>query len=287
MSIPTAKRNHKGKIVSAPGELKKLLAKEYKDRLRTRPFRPDMKTMKMSKEKNFKLKMRLAKRNVSSEWTMDQLDAALDNLKRNKSRDSEGLINEIFKRDVIGINLKRSLLIMFKKLKKQNLIPILMNLANITTVPKKGSRLELKNERGIFRVSVVRCILMRVIYDMKYVIIDKNMSDCQMGGRKNKGCKNNIFILNGIIHDVMKSIKMHPVQLQIYDYQQMFDALDLKQALSDLYDVGVNDDNLALLHQANNEIHMAVKTQSGLTERQTLKDIVLQGDTWGSIMASV
>ena len=32
---------------------------------------------------------------------------------------------------------------------------------------------------------------------------------------------------------------------------------------------------------------MAVKTQSGLTERQTVKDIVLQGDTWGSIMASV
>ena len=112
--------------------------------------------------------------------------------------------------------------------------------------------MELRNERGIFRVSVVRCILMRVIYDMKYVIIDKNMSDCQMGGRKNKGCKHNIFILNGIIHDVIKSIKMHPVQLQIYDYQQMFDALDLKQALSDLYDVGVNDDNLALLHKANN-----------------------------------
>ena len=75
--------------------------------------------MKMSKEKNFKLKMRLAKRNVSSEWTMDQLDAALDNLKRNKSRDSEGLINEIFKRDLIGINLKKSLLIMLKKLKNR------------------------------------------------------------------------------------------------------------------------------------------------------------------------
>ena len=56
MSIPTAKRNHKGKLVSAPGELKQLIAKEYKDRLRTMPFRPDMKTMKMRKEKNCKLK---------------------------------------------------------------------------------------------------------------------------------------------------------------------------------------------------------------------------------------
>ena len=60
-TIPTAKRNHKGRIITAPGELKKLLAKEYKDRLRLRPFRPDMKHMKKSKEKIFKLKMRLAK----------------------------------------------------------------------------------------------------------------------------------------------------------------------------------------------------------------------------------
>ena len=286
-TIPTAKRNHKGRIITAPGELKKLLAKEYKDRLRLRPFRADMKLVRKRKETFFKLKMRLAKMNISSEWTMADLESALANLKRNKARDPEGLINELFKTDVIGLNLKNSLLIMFKKLKHENMIPILMNIANITTVPKQGSRLELKNERGIFGVSRVRSILMRIIYDMKYAIIDRNMSDCQMGGRKNKGCRNNIFILNGIIHDVLKSNKMQPVHLQIYDYQQMFDALDLKQALSDLYDVGVNDDNLGLLHQANQEIQMAVKTQSGLTERQTVKDIVLQGDTWGSIMASV
>ena len=32
---------------------------------------------------------------------------------------------------------------------------------------------------------------------------------------------------------------------------------------------------------------MAVKTTNGLTESQNLKDIVLQGDTWGSLLASV
>jgi hypothetical protein len=162
-----------------------------------------------------------------------------------------------------------------------------MNVTNITTVPKKGSRIEPKNERGIFRVSVVRSILMRMIYDMKYPVIDRNMSDCQMGGRKKKGCKNNIFIINGLIHDVIKSKKMKPILIQIYDYAQMFDSIDLEQALSDLYDVGVDDDTLALLHKANRDVYMAVKTPSGLTERQTVSNSVLQGDTWGSILASV
>ena len=113
------------------------------------------------------------------------------------------------------------------------------------------------------------------------------MTDCQMGGRKHKGCRNNILIINGIIHDALSSKKRSPLVLQIYDYRQMFDAIGLKEALSDVYDVGVTDDNLALLHKANREIKMAVKTNNGLTDRNSIENVVLQGDTFGSILASV
>ena len=108
-----------------------------------------------------------------------------------------------------------------------------------------------------------------------------------MGGRKRKGCRNNIFIINGIIHDVMTSQKKHPVLLQIYDYKQMFDAIFLEEALSDLYDAGCKDDNLALLYEANKEISMTVNTPHGQTEEQNIKNVVLQGDTFGSLLASV
>ena len=128
---------------------------------------------------------------------------------------------------------------------------------------------------------------MRLIYNDKYREIDSNMSDGQMGGRNQKGCRNNILIINGIIHDVMSSKKKKPVLLQIYDYQQMFDAIELKEALSDIYDVGINDDNLPLIYKANNDVRMAVNTPNGLTDRQSLKNVVLQGDTFGSILASV
>ena len=43
---------------------------------------------------------------------------------------------------------------------------------------------------------------MRLVYNEKYHEIDGNMSDAQMGGRTRKGCRNNIFIVNGIIHDI-------------------------------------------------------------------------------------
>ena len=159
----------------------------------------------MKKVKPFKMKMKLAQAKSSPDWTMSDLDKALANLKNNKSRDAEGYINEIFKSGVIGTDLKKSLIVMLNRLKRAKLIATFMNYTNVTTVPKKGSRIEPKNERGIFRVAVVRSILMRLIYNMKYPMIDKNISDFQMGARKKKGCKNNIFISNGLIHDVMKS----------------------------------------------------------------------------------
>ena len=151
------------------------------------------------------MKLKLASSRPSSPWSMSDLERALKDLKKNKSRDPEGLVNEIFKLDVIGDDLKRSLLMMLNSLRSNQMIPMFMNFVNVTTVPKKGSLLLLENERGIFRVAVLRYILMRMIYNEKYPVIDENMSDCQMGGRKRKGCRNNIFIVNGIIHDVMSS----------------------------------------------------------------------------------
>ena len=86
------------------------------------------------------------------------MDIALKDLKNNKSRDFEGYANEIFKNGMIGSDLKKSLLILFNSLKKENFIPQFMNHANVTTVPKKGSRLDPANERGIFRVEIIRSI---------------------------------------------------------------------------------------------------------------------------------
>ena len=150
--LPSAKKNHRGKIISEPNALKLLLAKEYKERLRARPVRPDFRKSDIMKNQIFKMKLKLAASKKSNPWTMQNLEKALSDLKVGRSRDPEGLINEIFKKDVIGNDLKKSLLIMFNNIKDKQEIPQFMNLANITTVPKRGSKLGLQNERGIVLV---------------------------------------------------------------------------------------------------------------------------------------
>ena len=50
----------------------------------------------------------------------------------------------------------------------------------------------------------------------------------------------------------------------------MFDSIDLSQAISDIYEKGLNDDNLNLVYEANKEIYMAVNTPYGITDRETV-----------------
>ena len=55
---------------------------------------------------------------------------------------------------------------------------------------------------------------------------------------------------------------MKPVMLKIYDYKQIFDSINLEEAISDIYNDGLNDDSQALIYNANKEIQMSVKTPS-------------------------
>ena len=80
-----------------------------------------------------------------------------------------------------------------------------MNATSVTPIPKTGSKLKLTNERGIFKVSILRTVLLKLLYNRYYDTINTNMSESNIGARKRKSCRNHIWILNSINHDQMKS----------------------------------------------------------------------------------
>ena len=67
----------------------------------------------------------------------------------------------------------------------------------------------------------------------------------------------------------------------------MFDGIVLEEGLSVIFDVGIQDDSLKILYEANKKINMSVKTEDGLTDRKEIFSSILQGDTWGTTVASV
>ena len=122
---------------------------------------------------------------------------------------------------------------------------------------------DLTNDRGIFLVNVFRSIIMKMVYQDKYEIIDENMSDSNVGARKNKNIRNHLFVINGVINDVLCR-KEESIDIQILDYKQCFDSLWLEESVNDLWEAGVNDDKLALIAEANKSVKVAIKTPFGI-----------------------
>ena len=162
-------------------------------------------------------------------------------------------------------------------------------LANITTIYKStGSRLELVNDRGIFLLTIFRKILDKLTYIDKYPELDNNMSDSNIGARKNKNIRNHLFIIHGIINSVIQG-EDTCVDIQVYDVEQAFDALWLEDCLNDLYDSlpdAEQDDKLALVYETNVKNLVAVNTGVGQTARIEVPRIVQQGGGWGPMQCS-
>ena len=286
-SVPVGKKDKSGNIITNHEGLKQLYLETYVHRLRNRPIKPNYQGIKDLKDELFELRLELAKCDKSIPWTLEDLEFILKHLKDGKSRDPNGWCNEIFSNKVAGKQLKLSMLKLFNKIKQEYYIPEFIRHADVATIYKgKGEKCELENDRGIFLVTIFRSILMRLIYMDKYSIIDSCMSDSQVGGRKGKNVRNHIWILNGVITDVLSTKKKTPIDIQIFDYKQCFDSLWLNECLNDVYESGVTDDKLALLYDINTHVKVAVKTPVGITNRKSIYNVITQGDVFGPILCS-
>ena len=286
-TLPVAKWNQVKKLVSSPREIKAALFQEYKERLRTRKIRPDFQEQKKMDIELVNLKLIEARLNKSSPFLLTELEKALNDLNQGRARDPEGLCAELFQNKVIGESLKESLLIMLNEIKQEGIVPYFMNVTSVTTIPKAGSKFMLTNERGIFKVSILRTILLRLLYNRNYMMVNNNMSDSNIGARRGKSCRNHIWILNGINHEHHSSKKKTDLRFNFYDYKQMFDSIVLSETLSDMHSVGVNDDSLVLIKALNTNIAMSINTPYGATETTILPAVVAQGDLMAPLEAAV
>ena len=287
-ALPVCKKDQKGNIITEPSQLRSLYLETYKHRLRHRPIKDNLITLKQMKEKLWSLRLHLVRLRRSQPWGEKDLEGVLSKLKSGKARDPHGWVNELFKEGVMGQDLKASLLMLVNKVKNNVLFPEFMEWANITSLYKgKGDRLDLANDRGIFIVSIIRSIVMKLIYNDKYDKIDENMSDSNVGARKGKNIRNHIFVLNGIVHDALHNKKTKPINITLLDYRQCFDSMWLEEAMNDLFNAGFNDDKLAVVYEANRNNKVAISTPDGLTDRTLIPNIVMQGDVFGPIQCSV
>ena len=156
---------------------------------------------------------------------MKQLVKVLSSLKKGKARDPLNLVNDIFNPEVAGEDLKIALLKIANKINEEQMYPTLLKYADITSVYKgKGRRCDMENQRGLFNLVTIRSIIDKLIYQDEYKLVDENLTDCNVGARKERNIRDNLFVVNGVINAVIKGDDK-PIDIELFDIKKCFDSL--------------------------------------------------------------
>ena len=283
---PAAMLDKQGNIVTEREAIENIVLNKYEERLRSLEIKPELSMHKVQREELCNKRLEEAQRNETPDWTMSELETVIKQLKNNKSKDPLDLPNEIFKPENIGTDLKLAVLCLMNQIKTQQKIPSSLKYCNITSIYKnKGSKKDFENYRGVFRVVTLRSILDKLIYNDEYPGIDASLTDSNVGARKNRNIRDNIFVINAITNEAVKK-KLKGIDMQIFDVYKCFDKLWAKECINDLFECGFTNNKLPLLVKENVDAQVAVKIAGGVTRRTSVTDVVMQGTVWGSLMCT-
>ena len=134
---PMGKFDEMGNLITAPNALKDLNLDHYVKRLEHQTIEENYRENYEKKVVLWQLRFEQLKRIKSDNWTIKDLKCTLKSLKSNKTRDTSGLINELFKPPVIGHDLESAVVQLLNGIKSEYFIPYNLQLSNITTIYKK------------------------------------------------------------------------------------------------------------------------------------------------------
>ena len=217
---PAAMFDSDGTLLTSNCDIQARALEVYTDRLKGNKIEKRLEDYEKEINELCKSRLKLCKLNKAKAWTMEDLDMAIKDLDRGKSRDALGYANEIIKDEVAGTDLKLATLRFMNHIRKEQKFPDCLQACNITSLYKnKGSRKDLMNYRGVFRVPLLRSILDRLMYNDLYATIDSSLTDGNVGARKNRNIRDNIFIIGAVINSVTNGSE-EPIQVQVVDVEK-------------------------------------------------------------------
>ena len=114
------------------------------------------------------------------------------------------------------------------------------------------------------------------------------MSCSNIGARKNRNIRDHLFVINGIINDVINNKDSENIDVQIYDVAKCVDKREYTNTATDLYNAGVQDDKFVVIANSNSNCDVAVKTPWGTkTQRTNLTKIEMQGTVLAGLKCSI
>jgi hypothetical protein len=114
------------------------------------------------------------------------------------------------------------------------------------------------------------------MYNDLYSTIDDSLTDGNVGARKDRNIRDNIFVLGAVINSVTNGSE-DPIQVQVVDVEKCFDRLWLQATTKALFEAGVKSELLNILFIENKNAKVAVKINRQLTKRVEVHEVEMQG----------
>ncbi len=254
---------------------------EFEERLSSVLISTQLSEYKLLTDKLYEMIVKEATKNEQPDFTMDELDHVIVNLKDGASG-PDHIPPKIFKKG--GQNLRIILLEIINKLKKHKCVPVQWEDTDIIPLYKnKGPRKCLVNQRGIFLTQVASKIWERMIKIRCECVLNK-INALQSGGRKNKSTGDELFLLRACIDHAKYMNK--PLYVNFYDFRQCFDKLWLEDSIISLYKLGLTNEFLSLIACTNSRASITVQTPLGPTTTFTKRNIAKQGSVTAPTLCS-
>ena len=259
----------------------------FKTLLQSRKPEPAAECINREIEENFKLNMQNRKYDsdpVNEEFTMEELEDVIKNLKTGKCPGMDEITNEIIK--AAGKELKISLLNMVNWFWNEEQLPEDLTKIHIKSIYKgKGKTSSLSNHRGIFLGSEIIKLYEKLVYARCGPKVDKKLTEFQAGGRPHRNISDHIFILRSI----MRHLKYMNISLvtEFLDLIKAFDKMSLKHVLNDLWRCEVRGKVWRTIYQINKQSNISVKTPMGDSPEFKIGEALKQGSVLASSLAAM
>ena len=221
-NVPHALQDQSGFEITDPIDIKSEYKAEFEHRLRKREPKKYLEGYMNSQNKVCSLRLEVSKGKLDDEFTLEEVERAISELKRGKCSDPTGLIREVFTRS--GKCMILSILRMMNLIKQHQVLPFEWSNIWIRTLEKnKGSIKVLNNYRGVFIVDIMSIIFEKLLKYRLMPHLQQNMRKFQTGGVKGKGVTDNLFLMRGVINRA-KHLRQE-VWFTFYDIEKCFDSL--------------------------------------------------------------
>ena len=181
-----------------------------------------------------------------------------------------------------GEEIVKSLSILFNRIEREQRTLMQWRQTTIKSIYKGGNKANIsESQRGIFLVNIISKVyeLVKITQNDKN---NRNMSEMQVAGRKERSAMDNLIIMNTIIEN-QRAQKLN-TYIFFADAVKCFDKLWLKDCLLEMYNLGYDPNTLKILYEMNKETDIIIRTPVGNMDKIQVKEVVKQGTIFGTIM---